>query len=109
MVRPIIYAFVLKRIHQSFYMSTPIVEVAVNTLPVHHPDVARYQYLLPSIATLANCPHAYYCQLKNEIGEVWTVYLVGTDKSVMFELWKKEDEVIAYEYYEMGGCLYENV
>lgn len=70
MVRPIIYAFVLKRIHQSFYKTTPIVEVTVNTLPVHYPDVARYQYLLPSIATLANCTHAYHCQSKNESGEV---------------------------------------
>ena len=70
MVRPIIYAFVLKRIHQSFYMSTPIVEVTVNTLSVHPPNIARYKYLLSSIATLANCTHAYHCQLKNESGEV---------------------------------------
>lgn len=70
MVRPIIYAFILKCTHQSFYKSTPIVEVTVNTLPVHYPDVARYKYLLSSIATLANCTHAYHCQLKNESGEV---------------------------------------
>lgn len=57
-------------------------------------------HLMKNQWSLKIATNAYSCTHDDLRGNHWEAYFICKETGVLFELWKKNDEVIAYEIYK---------
>lgn len=89
-----------KQLRQIFHVHPQASNVAIEVIDLKHPDLERYMHLMKNQWSLKLATSAYSCTHDDIRGNHWEAYFICKETGVLFELWKKNDEVIAYETYK---------
>jgi len=89
-----------KQLRQIFHVYPQASNVAIEIIDLKHSDLERYMHLMKKKWNLKLATSACSCTHDDIRGDNWKVYFICKEMGVLFELWKKNDEVIAYETYK---------
>ncbi|MCM3315297.1 hypothetical protein M3603_01315 [Rummeliibacillus stabekisii] len=89
-----------KQLRQIFYVYPQASNVAIEVIDLKHPVLEQYMQVIKNKWNLKLVNSAYSCTYHDIRGNHWEAYFICKESGVLFELWKKNDEVIAYETYK---------
>lgn len=88
-----------KQLRQVFHVCPQASNVEVMVIDLKHPVLEQYMKLIQNIWSVRLATYAYSCTHVDSSGNHWEAFFICKEKGVLFELWKKNEEVIAYENY----------
>lgn len=88
-----------RQLRQVFHVYPQASNVEVLVIDLKHPVLEQYMELIQNKWSLKIATHAYCCTHDDIRGNHWEAFFICKEKGVLFELWKKNEEVIAYENY----------
>ena len=89
-----------KQLRQVFHVYLQASNVVIETIDSKYPDLERYMHLMENQWNSKLATSVYSCTHDDIRGNHWEAYFICKETGVLFELWKKNDEVIAYEMYK---------
>ncbi|WP_150283505.1 hypothetical protein [Rummeliibacillus sp. TYF-LIM-RU47] len=90
-----------KQLRQVFHVYPQAFDVAIEVIDLKHSVLDQYMQVINNNKwNLKLVNSAYSCTHDDIRGNHWEAYFICKEKGVLFELWKKNDEVIAYEIYK---------
>ncbi|AMW97949.1 hypothetical protein [Rummeliibacillus stabekisii] len=89
-----------KQLRQIFHVYPQASNIAIEVIDLNHPVLEQYMQLIQKKWRLRLATSAFVCIYHDAKDNQWEATFICKKNSVLFELWKKNDEVIAYETYK---------
>ncbi|QOV10476.1 hypothetical protein [Viridibacillus arvi] len=89
-----------KQLKLVFHVYPQAKNVEIEVIDLKHPVLEQYMYVIKNKWSTRIGTSAYSCTHDDLRGNHWEAFLICKENGVLFELWKKNEEVIAYEVYK---------
>jgi len=88
-----------KQLRKVFHVYLQASNVKIEVIDLKHPVLEQYMQVIQNEWSLI-LANAYSCTHDDLRGSHWGAFFICKEDGVLFELWKKNEEVIAYEVYK---------
>ncbi|MBK3494793.1 hypothetical protein JFL43_07960 [Viridibacillus sp. YIM B01967] len=88
-----------KQLRQVFHVYPQASNVEIEAIDLKHSVLEQYMHVIKNKWSL-KLATAYSCTHDDVRGNHWEAFFNCTENGVLFELWKKNEEVVAYEVYK---------